>query len=147
MALGQQTTAKPPAPRRFLNYSRRKRLANVACGLVIGIFLILFLFIFVWMILMSLKDQRTVTAYPPVWIFRPTFKNYAAVFTTAPFAKYLLNSTIIGLFSVAVALVLGLPAAYAAARFRVTGLIFPTLLMRMLPGIAFLVPFFVLFNR
>lgn len=147
MVISQTGTATRARSRRINRYKIKRRLASVLRGLAIGLFLFFFLFIFFWMILMSLKDQRTVTAYPPVWFFKPTFVNYVNVFKTTPFSKYLLNSSIIGTVSVAFSLLLGLPAAYAVARYRLTGLAFPALLMRMLPGIAFLVPFFVIFNR
>jgi multiple sugar transport system permease protein len=106
-----------------------------------------FLFTFVWMILSSLKTNVQVTAFPPLWLFRPTFQNYVDVFTRNPFFSYMLNSTIVAVSAVGVGLVCGLPAAYTMARHRQAGLGALFLMLRILPGIAFLVPLFVIYRE
>jgi multiple sugar transport system permease protein len=106
-----------------------------------------FLFTLVWMVLTSLKTNVQATAYPPVWLFRPTFQNYVDVFTKNPFFSYMVNSTIIAGAAVGIGLVCGLPAAYSMARYRQAALGFLVLMVRILPGIAFLVPLFVIYRR
>jgi multiple sugar transport system permease protein len=113
----------------------------------LGALLVFFLFTFFWMVLSSLKANVQVTAYPPVWLFRPTLQNYVDVFTRNPFFSYMLNSTVIALAAVGIGLVCGLPAAYTLARYRQTALGFLVLTVRILPGIAFLVPLFVLYRQ
>ena len=70
------------------------------------------------MVLSSLKTNVQATAYPPVWLFRPTLQNYVDVFTKNPFFSYMVNSTIIAGAAVGIGLVCGLPAAYSMARHR-----------------------------
>ena len=129
----------------------RRRLARAADAALfygtLGALLVFFLFTFFWMVLSSLKANVQVTAYPPVWLFRPTLQNYVDVFTRNPFFGYMLNSTVIALAAVGIGLVCGLPAAYTLARYRQTALGFLVLTVRILPGIAFLVPLFVLYRQ
>jgi multiple sugar transport system permease protein len=111
------------------------------------VLLIFFLFPLAWMILSSLKTNVEVTAYPPLWLFWPTLQNYADVFAKNPFFSYMLNSTIVAVLAVVVGLMCGLPAAYTMARYRQSSLGFLFLMVRILPGIAFLVPLFVIYRR
>ncbi len=113
----------------------------------LAVLLAFFLFTFVWMVLSSLKTNVEVTAYPPLWLFWPTLRNYVDVFTQNPFFSYMLNSTIIAVAAVAVGLLCGLPAAYTMARYRQAKLGALFLMLRILPGIAFLVPLFVIYRQ
>ena len=129
----------------------RRKLARAAeavlfYGTLTGL-LAFFLFTLVWMILSSLKTNVQATAYPPLWLFRPTLQNYVDVFTKNPFFSYMVNSTIIAAAAVGIGLVCGLPAAYSMARHRQAALGFLVLMVRILPGIAFLVPLFVIYRR
>jgi multiple sugar transport system permease protein len=111
------------------------------------VLLVFFLFPLVWMILSSLKTNVQVTAYPPLWLFWPTLRNYTDVFANNPFFSYVVNSTIVAVLAVGIGLLCGLPAAYTMARYRQASLGFLFLMVRILPGIAFLVPLFVIYRR
>ena len=111
------------------------------------VLLVFFLFPLVWMILSSLKTNVEVTAYPPRWLFHPTLQNYTDVFANNPFFSYMVNSTIVAVLAVGIGLLCGLPAAYTMARYRQASLGFLFLMVRILPGIAFLVPLFVIYRR
>jgi len=137
--------------RRVVLSRRPRRLAGLAeatlfYGTLAGL-LAFFLFTLVWMVLSSFKNNVQVTAYPPVWIFTPTLRNYVDVFTKNPFFSYMVNSTVIALSAVGIGLLCGLPAAYSMARHRQAVLGFLVLTVRILPGIAFLVPLFVIYRR
>ena len=129
----------------------RRRVARIVDGLVFYVtlvgLLVFFLFTLAWMVLSSLKSNVQVTAYPPLWVFMPTLQNYVDVFTKNPFLSYVLNSTIIAVAAVGIGLLCGLPAAYSMARHRQAALGFLVLSVRILPGIAFLVPLFVLYRH
>ena len=137
--------------RRVASSRRGRRLARLAeatlfYGTLAGL-LAFFLFTLVWMVLSSLKNNVQVTAYPPLWVFTPTLRNYVDVFTKNPFFSYMVNSTVIALSAVGIGLLCGLPAAYSMARHRQAVLGFLVLTVRILPGIAFLVPLFVIYRR
>jgi len=134
------------------NTSRGKRqLIQLIEGVVfygiLALLLCFFLFLFVWMIMSSLKTTVQITAYPPQWVFTPTFQNYIDVFVKNSFFEYLKNSTIIAVAAVGIGLIFGLPAAYSLARFKQAGFGFVILLVRILPGIVFLVPLFIIYRR
>ena len=115
--------------------------------LLLVLILLPFLFPLAWMLLSSLKTQVQNTAYPPVWVFTPTLNNYREVFLKNPFFTFTLNSLIVAAGSTGLALVLGLPGAYAVARFKQTGIALAILTARMAPGIAYLIPWFILFTK
>jgi multiple sugar transport system permease protein len=104
-------------------------------------------FPFAWMLMGSLKTQAEFMAYPPRWLFRPTLDNYVKVFIRGDFLKFTMNSLVIALGSTGMSLVLGIPAAYSIARYRQTRLGMLLLTARMAPGIAFLIPWFILFSK
>ena len=114
--------------------------------LVTGIALIV-LFPFLWMLSSSFKTQVDIISWPPKLFFEPTLRNYQKVFEEQDFLKYFLNSTIVGVASVGFSLLLGLPAAYSIARYAQKKLAVFILLARLMPGISFLVPWYIVFSR
>ena len=111
------------------------------------VLLVPFLFPLAWMLLSSLKTQVENTAYPPIWIFRPTMANYREVFIKNPFFTFAWNSLVVAAGSTGLALLLGLPGAYAIARFKRTGIALAILTARMAPGIGYLIAWFILFTK
>jgi multiple sugar transport system permease protein len=107
--------------------------------------LIPFLFPFIWMLLGSFKEEVDFMSYPPVWIFKPTIENYVNVFVENDFGTFAINSTIVAALTTFFGLLFGIPGAYAVARYKRTGFALIVLAARMAPGIAFLLPWFVLF--
>src|SRR4029078_739599 len=103
-------------------------LERVVRGVLIALVLIFFLFPIFWIVLMSFQTNETILRIPPSIFFEPTLSNYTALITgrletTAgnldiAFMKNLWNSVLLSAASVALALILGVPAAYAFARFR-----------------------------
>jgi multiple sugar transport system permease protein len=113
---------------------------------VVGIVLIV-LFPFLWMLSSSFKTQVDIISWPPKMFFAPTLQNYEKVFGEQDFLKYFVNSTIVGTAAVGLSLVLGLPAAYSIARFTQRKLAVFILLARLMPGISFLMPWYIVFSR
>ncbi|HYF95371.1 MAG TPA: carbohydrate ABC transporter permease [Symbiobacteriaceae bacterium] len=110
-------------------------------------FFVVFMFPFAWMIISSFKNQVEIMAMPPRWFFTPTLKNYQEVLAGQDFIWYIVNSFIIAAGSTLAGLVLGLPAAYAIARKKLPSLGFTILVARIVPGITFLIPWFMIFSR
>lgn len=113
---------------------------------VIGIALIV-LFPFLWMLSSSFKTQLDIIAWPPKLVFTPTLHNYEKVFGEQDFLKYFVNSTVVGTAAVGLSLLLGLPAAYSISRFKQRRLAVFILLARLMPGISFLMPWYIVFSR
>lgn len=124
-----------------------KALTRIGLYAWIIFLLIPFVFVFYWMILSSLKTDAANISYPPVFWFKPIIDNYRAVFQENPFADYATNSLVISLGATLVGLLLGLPAAYSIARHRQGKLALWILVARMAPGLANLIPWFILFRK
>lgn len=100
-------------------------------------------------VLTAFKPQIIWVSSPPVWVFNPTLENFEFVLFQRNNLIHLRNSLIIATGSVAIALVLGVPAAYALARFRFRGskgLLQWLISLRMIPPIVVALPFYILFQ-
>lgn len=131
-----------------MNTRRKVRpLWNLLYIAGLALFFVAFMFPFVWMLLSSFKTQVQIMHMPPEWIFTPTLKNYTDVLDGQDFIWYIVNSFTIAAGSTLAGLVLGLPAAYGIARAKMHGLGFTILVARIVPGITFLIPWFMIFSR
>jgi multiple sugar transport system permease protein len=125
----------------------RKILSNAIFYIAVVAIALVVLFPFLWMLSSSFKTQLDIISWPPKILFTPTLQNYEKVFGEQDFLKYFLNSTIVGTAAVGLSLVLGLPAAYSIARFTQRKLGMFILLARLMPGISFLMPWYIVFSR
>jgi multiple sugar transport system permease protein len=116
---------------------------------------LVFFFPLYWAISNSLRrpaETFTVTGLGiPFVNFTPTLDNWTAQFRVPETYSAFVNSTVISLTAVLIALALGLPAAYALARFRFfripnKDLTIWFLSQRVLPPVASAVPFFIVFS-
>ena len=107
----------------------------------------LLIFPFVWMILTSFRNQAQNTSAVPVWIFQPVLDNYQSVIVGNNFLKFTFNSLVVALSATALGMLLGLPAAYAIARFKQRSLSLWILISRIIPYITFLLPLFLVFSK
>ena len=124
-----------------------KLIRNVLFYLLVACIASVVLFPFLWMLLSSLKTQVDIISWPPKLFFEATLQNYRKVFGEQDFLKYFLNSTIVGSLAVGFSLLLGLPAAYSISRFAQKRLAVFILLARLMPGISFLMPWYIIFSR
>ena len=125
----------------------KKLILNMLFYLLVTVIALIVLFPFLWMLSSSFKTQVDIISWPPKFIFSPTLQNYQKVFGEQDFLKYFLNSTIVGAVSVGLSLLIGLPAAYSIARYTQRRLAVFILLARLMPGISFLVPWYIIFSR
>ena len=122
-------------------------LGEIVFYVIVLVILGFFLAPFLWMIFNSFKTPLQIAKMPPEWIFTPTLANYQNVFSSQNFGRYLGNSIIIGSGSTFFGLVLVLPAAYAVARYKQYCIATAILIARIVPGITFLIPLFILFRQ
>jgi multiple sugar transport system permease protein len=105
------------------------------------------------MITTSLKTDQQAFAWPPVWLFEPTFHSYynaLFVFGGRSVDTYVINSLVVTLVSSALAVFLGAMAAYGLARFRFRGnrdIAFYILSTRFAPPVGFIVPIYLMVAR
>ncbi len=126
----------------------KKLLGAVGAHALIYLCLFIVAFPFLWMILASFQTQKDImNAGKGLLRFTPTLANYHKAFWQHSFGRPILNSFFIGLVSTLMALLLGLPAAYSIGRFKQRKLSMLILLVRMIPGITFLMPWFSIFSN
>jgi len=109
--------------------------------------IVVFIFPLLWVLLSSFKTQADIVRFPPSWIFKPIFDNYIRVFVEQNFFQYLWNSSLIAVLSTLFSLIIGLPGAYSISKFKQTMFGLFILVARLLPGISFLIPWFILFSK
>ncbi|MEV0732551.1 carbohydrate ABC transporter permease [Polymorphospora sp. NPDC051019] len=140
-------TAKPAARPAAKPRRRGSILGRIGLAVAVTVALAPALFVFFWMLTSSFKQQVDIYTIPPKWFdFTPTLDNYREALTRTPFGRYMTNSLVVAACSSLLGLAIGVPAAYSIARYRQTKLSLSLLTARLLPGVAYLVPFFVAFT-
>ena len=114
--------------------------------LIVLVFLF-FAFPIYWLATLSFKVDADAWVIPPKWIFAPTLEHYQKLITTWPFFTYYLNSFIVVCGALFVSVLLGVPLAYALARFKwrqTRNISFIILNQLMMPPAAVVVPFYLI---
>ncbi|MEJ6393504.1 carbohydrate ABC transporter permease [Gymnodinialimonas sp. 2305UL16-5] len=121
--------------------------ASLGQFILLMLIILVCVFPFYWMVTTSLKTQVVALEAPPVWLFEPTLANYREALFEDGVLGTLINSLIIAVSTTALALVLGVPAAFALARFEFRGkkdLWFWFITNRMVSPIVLALPFFLI---
>lgn len=104
---------------------------------------------FLWLLVMSVKTQEEIFAFPPRLVFTPTLEHYRALWNTA-FRRSFVNSAVVSAASTVLAMLVGVPGAYALSRATFGGagqLNLWILVSRMAPPIAFTIPYFLVYRH
>src|SRR5438045_2839312 len=115
-------------------------------------YLLVFLLVFpvLWMVITGFKTEIAAISIPPTLFFQPTLDQFQLAFEGG-FAAYLFNSAAASLISTAIAMVLGIPAAYAMVfqmrKKSSNDMLFFVLSTRFMPFAAILVPLSVITTR
>jgi multiple sugar transport system permease protein len=138
--------SEPAMPRNQAAEVRRTRL--LLFGLVIALVLII-MFPFLWLLTMSFKTDADIFAWPPRLLFAPTVANYVALWG-GNFPDSFANSAITSVVSTLLAMLAGVPGAYALSRTAMRSEKSISLLIlssRMAPPIAFTIPYFLVYRH
>jgi multiple sugar transport system permease protein len=103
---------------------------------------------FFWLVLMSFKTNDDIFAFPPKLLFTPTMENYVGLWASS-FRYSFLNSAVVSVTSTLLALLVGVPGAYALSRMSMRQekpLSLLILASRMAPPIAFTIPYFLAYR-
>ena len=135
-------------------------LERVLRGFAITLVILFFMFPLFWILKMSFQTNETILRIPPSLNFTPSLENYRALITgrleTASgtldiaFMRNLGNSVFLSTASVAISLLLGVPAAYAFARHKFKGsedIAFTLLSFRFAPPLLVLLPLTLYFQK
>jgi len=139
---------------------RQTTLGRIVRTMLLTLVGLFFLFPIFWVFLMSFQTNQDVLRIPPSLFFEPTLENYKALISgrlvsTAgvleiKFMSNLMNSVILATSSVALSLLLGIPAAYAFARFKFRlgeDIAFTLLSFRFAPPLLVLLPLAIYFQQ
>jgi len=128
----------------------RRRRATILYALAATL-LIMWIFPILWAVVVSLKSENEVLAYPPRLIFAPTGENYAdAIFSSISIVPSFITSFIVSTLTTVLTIVLAVPAAYAFARLRLPAKKtagFYTLATQMIPPVGLVIPYFLILNK
>lgn len=130
--------------------TRSARGTRILLNAVCLLWLIAALFPLYWLLMLSLKTDAQALGGGSGVFFAPTFRHYRDLLFNTDFPRFLTNSVVIGLGSTALSLLLGVPAAYAFSRWRFRGsriALLWILAVRMVPGLAYVIPVFVIYQR
>jgi multiple sugar transport system permease protein len=132
--------APPGTPR------RRRRRAPLITGLLLAVLCLVMLSPFIWMTLSVTKPTNVAFSNPPVlWGYTPTLQAFVDLWQTTYFADYLVNTLLVAVISTVIALIIGIPAAYALSRFPSyisAMLLVLALVFRALPRFAVVLPMY-----
>jgi multiple sugar transport system permease protein len=119
---------------------------------VVGLIMVsIYLFPVYWMASASFKSQLDIRAVPPQLVpIRPTISTWQRILGDPRVLHYVGNSVVVAVGTMALTLLLGAPAAYGLARYRIKGrtvIMFFCLSSLMFPAIMLATPLFVIFSR
>ncbi|SEP96548.1 carbohydrate ABC transporter permease [Microlunatus flavus] len=140
LALTEEVASGKPQRHR----SRRRTVAVVS-ALVLAATCILMVAPFLWAAFSSVKPTDVAFSNPPVFSFAPTFQPYVDLWQTTNFYIYLINTIVVAVISTIVALLVGLPCAYALSRYGGAAslvLLVMALVFRALPRFAVVLPMY-----
>lgn len=125
--------------------------SKIALAMVAGLALSVWAFPVLWGLMTSLKTERDVLAYPPVFVFEPTLANYREVlFGASSILPNLVSSLIVSSLATVLTMLFAIPAAYSLARLRypakrASG--FYILATQMLPPVGLIIPYYLILQR
>lgn len=130
---------------------RRRLYRNMILYAIAALVMIAWAFPVIWAIVVSLKSETEVLAYPPRLFFWPTWENYAdALFGSFSIVSSFMTSFVIAAATTVLTIVIAVPAAYAFARLRLPAkgaMGFYTLVTQMIPPVGLVIPYFLILNR
>lgn len=124
------------------------KLTTSAYYLVLWIVAVAFASPVLWIVLSSFKTRDDILAVPPKLLFKPSIENYVNLLARQEIWRQVVNSIVMSLSAVIVAIFVSFLAAFCFSRFKPKGtdfLMFLLLSIRMLPGPAVILPVYLMY--
>lgn len=129
-------------------YKVKKIAKKLLSAVLILIIIVPVLFPIYFVFISSFKNMAQVYLMPPkLFGFQPIWDNYLYIFKTQHYGTYIWNSAVVAVISTALSLLLGVPAAYVIARYRMDKANTAILAARLLPNISLLLPYYFIFSK
>jgi multiple sugar transport system permease protein len=113
------------------------------------IYTLAILFPVFWMMTLMIKPGTVMFIRPTVWLFEPTLDHFTFLLDEG-FLWHLWSSLIVASASTVLVVIIGTPAAYAFARFRIwrsDDLFIFILATRMAPPVCLIIPFYLIYAK
>ena len=117
----------------------------------IAVILIVLLFPVYWMINCSLQHTTVIMTVPPTFFpSDPTLENFAKIFSNASYLRYFKNSFIVAFGTIAVVLIVSIPASFALSRYSFPGkhtIMSAISSVQMFPTVVILITLYGFYNK
>ncbi|WP_198928293.1 carbohydrate ABC transporter permease [Tessaracoccus sp. ZS01] len=140
-------TATTTPGRRQMSAKDKKKTLGILRVVAISVVLTVLLLPIAWMLLASFRRNLDIVDPSRFLQGAFTWSNYANVLDRYDFAPFVFNSFFVALVSTLIALLVGAPAAYVIARYRIKNATAFLMLARVLPGVSLLVPWYFVFSN
>lgn len=137
----RRATAQSPRPAR----TRRGRGRSILVGGILVLVCWAMLSPVIWTAMSVTKPTDQAFLNPPVFFYTPTLNAFVDLWQTTLFYQYLINTLVVAVISTVLALVIGIPAAYALSRYPgwiSAVLLILALIFRALPRFAVVLPMY-----
>ncbi|MBS4206871.1 carbohydrate ABC transporter permease [Bacillus sp. FJAT-50079] len=123
----------------------------IGISLTILTYLIAFIYFFpiLWILITGFKNEADAVIVPPSLFFEPTLENYKLIWDLGV-KEFFVNSVIVTIITTFLSLLLGVPAAYALAMFKVkkgNDLLFWYISTKFLPIAGVIIPIYLIFKN
>jgi sorbitol/mannitol transport system permease protein len=133
-----------------MEITARNRWSHVLWTTLTYILVLLLILPVLWMVITGFKTEIAAITIPPVLFFQPTLDQFLLAINGG-FGAYFFNSVVAAVGSTLIAMVLGIPAAYAMVfqlpKKSSEDMLFFVLSTRFMPIAAILVPLYVIISR
>lgn len=128
--------------------NKKKLIGIMGRNILLSVWTIFALFPLLWMVLITFKSDAEM--YDTIFVFNPTLDNYTQVLTSSDYIQRFFDNIIVSVGAVLVSIVVGVPAAYALARYdfkKKESFAFQILSYRFAPEILVVLPVFLIFQK
>ena len=133
----------------MMSNKMKSLLKNVSAFTVLGLYSIFAIFPLIWLVIISFKSDLQM--FNTTFVFTPTLENYRIVLLEGTdYIRAFVNNIIVSGGAVLLSLIVGVPAAYAFARYNFAkkeDLAFTILSFRFAPEILVILPLFMIYQR
>ncbi len=130
-----------------MNAKIRRTSVSVVRNTLLTLYALFALFPIFWMVLITFKSDSEM--YTTTFLFHPTLHNYKEVLLRTDYFQAFLDNIIVSSGAVLVSVLVGVPAAYALARYKFKGkedLAFTILSFKFAPEILVILPLFMVYQ-
>lgn len=125
-----------------------EKISSVVGRILVFLWTAFAIFPLIWMLIVAFKSDYDM--YNTLFIFKPTLENFKNVLSTGDFVSAFIDNVLISGGAVIVSVIVGVPAAYALARYdfkHKETVAFTILSFKFAPEILVIIPVFAIFQK